>query len=727
MNVTAAAARRWLVRGGSFRVWALVAAGIVSGTYLSILHRVVTVAGGSGNSGIFLVEIVGALLLALILSQVLSVRWAVTLGATLLVGGLTTYLLLAPGVAVDIGRLIDDTVALLTGLSVLRMLEAGIWALGFAPGPLFVSWYFFLRERYASGTVIAGSALTFFILTGDADVVLGLVGALASIAVLGFGRLAQEGGTRTQRNTIVTLLVAILVVTTSVSLVPGGEARPLLSGGGGTVEGSLIHADDRIDVLGSISLSPEVRFTVAADEPRYWRVAAYDRYTGDGWVRTGRDAAYEGTLPRPEGDGLRRIRQTYRAEASVSVLPAAWKPVKVTNGTDLARVTDTGGLQPIESLEEGDRYSVVSYASDPLPRELRAAGDNYPDRIESRYLHLPESTPAAVGEFTATLTANADNPYDTAAVIEQWLENNRDYSLDVNRPDGDIAAGFLFDMEQGYCTYYATTMVTMLRSQGIPARFVVGYTTGQQVDEDQWVVRGYDSHAWVEVYFPGHGWVQFDPTPAGPRQALEQTRLEEARASEQAEIDTDLSEEITYTPPAGVNTTGASQSDDINPEDIESPVENQPFQPGPSGVITEGGEGPGGANGPLPSRETMLYGVVLFIGAVTAAQRSGLFKRGYREIWLRRPPAGSARERIEGSFARLEYLLGVTYRPRRAGETPRAYIRRLRAKGADQRAVRLYELYEQAQYAGDVSESTAETARELLDQLREERSVFRRR
>ncbi len=65
-------------------------------------------------------------------------------------------------------------------------------------------------------------------------------------------------------------------------------------------------------------------------------------------------------------------------------------------------------------------------------------------------------------------------------------------------------------MDEGYCVYFATTMVTMLRTQGIPARMTVGYTSGQRIDENQWVVRGLNSHAWVEVYFPDQGWVQFD-------------------------------------------------------------------------------------------------------------------------------------------------------------------------------------------------------------------------
>ena len=173
-------------------------------------------------------------------------------------------------------------------------------------------------------------------------------------------------------------------------------------------------------------------------------------------------------------------------------------------------------------LENGTTYSVESQRPNATPAELRAAGTAYPSDVASQYTQLPESTPDRVATRTSRVTANADNPYDTARTVERYLERTKNYSLDVGRPDGTIADSFLFEMDAGYCTYFATTMVTMLRTQGIPARFVTGYTEGQQVTQDEWVVRGSDSHAWVEVYFPEVGWVRFDPTPAAARTAAEQ-------------------------------------------------------------------------------------------------------------------------------------------------------------------------------------------------------------
>ncbi len=745
---------RWLDdRPAVDRALALAGAAVLTGAHLAVLYHVVDVVGGPGGLELFAFEVVAAMALALAVGATLRLRYALLLGAALLVAGLGAYLLAIPGGGLAVERQLRDTVALLSGLSVLRMTKAGVWALGFTPGPLFVSTYLFLRRRYALGVLVGGAALAFFISTGDVDVIHGLVGVLGAVAALGFGRLDHEDGTSAQRDAVVVLLVAILVVTTSVSLVPGGEARPLLpgSGGGSTVESSLVTAGDSVAVRGSTSLSPEVRYTVTAEAPARWRVGAFDRYSGRGWVRSGQSRAYDGSLPYPAGNEIRRLRQTFRVESSSTVMPAAWKPTRVVDGADRTRVTSMGSLQPAVTLRPGDRYSVESHRDNPSALELRASGDDYPEEVVERYTQLPESTPERVGEFTSQLTARATNPYDTARVVEQWLEANKQYSLDVEQPDGDVAAGFIFQMDRGYCVYYATAMVAMLRSQGIPARFVVGYTAGERVTENQWVVRGLDSHAWVEVYFPHNGWVAFDPTPAGPRQAAEGSALDQARASGESDVDTDLTGGPIATPNSSDDDVGVSPG---APADIEG-AEGDPTAGGtptvPRGLLDGGGAGDAG-DGPgdgLPDEQTVLYGLILLAGAATAAHRTGLFERGRRFVWLRRNPGGPPRRRVEATFARLDYLLARRYRPRRPDETPRAYLRAIRSRftagrdgvaygvptpGADSgaaragpyggRLVHLFELYERAHYAGRVTEAEADRAWGMLCELREEWSPW---
>lgn len=737
MTRAAVVRERLFVRSSADRAFALAGAAVLTGASLAPLYHVVDVVGGPGGLGLFVVLVVGALGLAAVFGQTLRLPAAAALGSLLLAVGLGGYLLAVPEATLDFNRQFRDTVALVTGLSVLRMTKAAVWALGFTPGPLFVSTYLFLRRRYALGVLIAGSTLAFFISTGDVDVLHGLVGALGAVATLGFGRLDREGGTSPQRDAVVVLLVAVLVVTTSLSVVPGGAARPLLPDDRGeTVESSLVGGADSVTVRGSIELSPTVRFTVEADRPARWRVGAFDRYTGNGWVRSGQSRPLEEPLRRPVGQSTDRLLQTYRVESEMAVMPAAWKPARVVEGAAGVRVTSMGALEPRGTFEPNDEYTVVSYQHQPTPDELRSAGTDYPVGLPDRFTQLPESTPERVGEFTTRLTAEADNPYDTARVIERWLQTNKEYSLDVDRPSGDVAASFIFEMDRGYCTYYASAMVAMLRTQGIPARFVVGYTTGESVDENRWAVRGLDSHAWVEVYFPGHGWVAFDPTPAGPRQAAEQAQLEQAEAAGVEGVTVDTPAVVETPAPGGDSGQTAIPEGVLDPENVED-IDENPTPPAGLGAVDggTGGTGDGGLGSRLPDEQTVLYGLILLIGAATAAQRTGLLAWSRREVWVRRPPEGPPVRRIEVTFERLDYLLGRRYRARRPAETPRAYLLALRSRfgtthtaGAstgphDPRLDQLFDLYERAHYAGRGSAAEADRAWQLLCELREEWTV----
>jgi len=710
----------------AYRTFALAGAAVLTAAYLATLYDVMDVVGGPGGLEVWIALVIGTLGLAIVLGRMLRLRDAVGLGAVLMVAGLGAYLLAIPEGTIDVERQLQDTIALLTGLSVLRMTKAGVWALGFTPGPLFVSTYLFLRKRYSLGVLVGGAALAFFISTGDVGVVHGLVGVLGAVTTLGFGRLDREGGTTGQRDAVVALLVAVLVVTTSVSLVPGGQGQPLLpSDQGTTVESSLVGGGESVTIMGSIELSPTVRFTVRADRPARWRSSAFDRYTGSGWVRSGQSRSYEGPLPQPLTGDRTRLRQTFEIRSETEVMPAAWKPIQVTAGADQASVTSMGALEPSGGLDEGDRYSVTSVQPTPSPSALRNAGSNYSEAVAERYTQLPESTPDRVREFTSRLTAEASNPYDTARVIEQWLEANKEYSLDVDRPQGDVAANFIFEMEAGYCTYYATAMIAMLRSQEIPARLVTGYTAGDQVGENRWVVRGLDSHAWVEVYFPGHGWIAFDPTPAAPRQQAEQSSLSQAQAAGAPNAEAGVRTPTDLTAAEGAPRETNRQAPTIG----EGTAVGTPTIP--AGLIGAGGqqaEGDPGAGSRLPEGETVLYGLILLMGAATAAQRTGLFNRARRLVWVRRSPDGPPRRRVEAAYERLDYLLGRRYRPRRGDETPRSYLMALRSplaadagSGAgDQRIDRLFELYERAHYADRVTTDDADRAWQLLRELREE-------
>jgi len=784
-----------------FRTLAVLAAVLVSAPYLWVGYTVLSVVGNVTLVSWFLVLGGVAVAAAFALSGRLPTRRGLSVAVGTLLFGVVGYFLSVPATALRLEWLLVDVATLLSGLSVFQILRADIWIFAITPAPLFASWYLVFGRRYVLGALVGTAVVSFYLMTGDLGTTAGLVAAVGVIGVVGFGRLELEGGTERNRDALLSLIAAVFIVTATVSLVSAGAGSAVPDGG--TVESNLIGNSDRLVIQGSISLSPEERFEVESTERSYWRVGAFDRYTGRGWVKTGGTSEYDGQLRPPPGE-TEAIRQSYQMQSSLAAVPAAWKPVEVSRNAR-ARVTNMGGFQPREPLTNGERYTVRSLRPDPSTEALRAGGGPYPGHIENRYLGLPTSTPDRLTEFTDRVTEDAENPYEAANAIEAWLETNKNYSLEVKRPGSEIAASFLFEMDRGYCTYFATTMVAMLRSQGIPARFVVGYTPGEKVGEGRWLARGLDSHAWVEVYFTDVGWVRFDPTPAEPRRTAERQQLNDGdggsnTASPAGEpVDptpTSTIDGITTPPqptttepspdpptttsetaPNGSigpttfpdtpttpeppnetteppNTTAPITSltentteppTDASPETTteptaatEPPTDATPSTPtgtpAPSpgdGTLAGGERTPGSVETPpsggllstLPDpgslpRDTLPTGLFL-LGGATLLARVRVRERITRARWLRADPDGTPTERIEGAYDRVEYLLSRRFRPRRPGETPREYVDAVCEGATAEVAMTVLEGYENARYAGAVTEEDAASAREAFEELYE--------
>ncbi|WP_436928558.1 transglutaminase TgpA family protein [Halosimplex halobium] len=728
------------------RAVALGGVGLLVAAYGSVFYRFIDVTGDPTG---FLVLSALALGAATALSRSLRLRWAAVVAVGLLAGGLTLYIFSLPRQP-PLVPLVTDAIALMTGRSLLQVTNVDLWVLGVSPGPLFLTWYLAMRRRYVGSVVAGGATLGFLVLTGDAANVTTLLGVVGAIAAVAVGDMDRRGDSLKAAEPLAVLLAALIVLSAVAPVVPAGPSRTADTwssfqtggpGAGGTVEANLVRADSQLGVAGNLSLSPAVRFRVESDAESYWRIGSYDRYTGDGWVRTGSSHSYSGRLRGPAGQS-RTVRQTVTAIDEIGVLPAAWKPVEVDGSVaERTRVTDLDGLALDGTLASGERYSVTSRVPVASARDLRSAGTDYPSAVAERYTRLPSSTPDRVGERTARITARADNPYATARVVERWLENNKNYSLDVQRPRGNVADEFLFEMDAGYCTYFATTMVTMLRSQDIPARMAVGYTPGERVAEDEWVVRGYNAHAWVEVFFPDVGWVRFDPTPAGPRLSAEQGELAEARANNRTDVDTNETGDGEWTPtptatpapltpraeqpaqeapgevtvPDRITRPGGGPSEDVN---VSGPTITSPPTNPPGGEAGDGGGDDEGATGPFggrpPTRAEAALSVIVLVGAVVALRRTGVTGRVYRAVWLRYQPTSDPETDAERAFERLEYVLAERHRPRRPEETPRQY---LAAIGADERAAQVAAVRERAKYAGRVTREEADRAVDIVDEM----------
>src|SRR5262249_57566678 len=118
-------------------------------------------------------------------------------------------------------------------------------------------------------------------------------------------------------------------------------------------------------------------------------------------------------------------------------------------------------------------------------------------------------------------------PGERAKRLETHLIQGYSYTRDFGgRSTENPLEDFLFRYRSGHCEYFASSMVLLLRSQGIPARLVTGFLGGDYNPfEGYTIVRGSNAHAWVEAYLPGGGWQIFDPTPPAGRPAEAAPRL----------------------------------------------------------------------------------------------------------------------------------------------------------------------------------------------------------
>jgi transglutaminase-like putative cysteine protease len=65
---------------------------------------------------------------------------------------------------------------------------------------------------------------------------------------------------------------------------------------------------------------------------------------------------------------------------------------------------------------------------------------------------------------------------------------------------------------QGVCQDFAHLMIALVRSAGLPARYVSGYIETEPVKSATNLTGATASHAWVEVYLPSGLWLGLDPT-----------------------------------------------------------------------------------------------------------------------------------------------------------------------------------------------------------------------
>jgi len=302
-----------------------------------------------------------------------------------------------------------------------------------------------------------------------------------------------------------------------------------------------LSEESRLGDFGELVVSNRVVLRVWTTEPHLLRAYVHHQFDGRQWSSPTRaDVPALPPLPPAPGsaagtwlagvpgsvfvippwEGLRAgapgLVETRVLQSEVRdwplLLPAA--PYVVRAPTSQLAPSRTGELRwpPYEpALLYGVVHGVVAAArGEEETLTARAAALGLPGRLDPRVRVLAQ-----------VLGSEASSARGRLRNTVEWLRSGYTYSLDVGEFEtDDPLAEFLFDKKEGYCEYFATAAAVLLRLQGVPTHYVMGFSVGPQNlvpgrfgVGDHHLVRESDAHAWVEAYIDGEGWIEADPTP----------------------------------------------------------------------------------------------------------------------------------------------------------------------------------------------------------------------
>lgn len=438
-------------------------------------------------------------------------------------------------------------------LLLLWMFCAVLWHYVYRKGNVF--WFIFLSAVYLSVFD------TFTPYDGILAIIVTVAAGLLFLLWVRASQLAQQVPSRARRQWLAGGLALVLLATSVAYAAPKpGPTWPdpvpwLVHGGAGTNEAVILrkvgYGADDAHLGGAIVEDNRVVLRVRTTALAYWRGESKDVYTGKGWLNSADARRDERLLAVGENvpDDYPRLFDP----SAIEVLPVRqhvqWTGESALGGRQRFPLFHQGMVTAVTEADAGmlavgrDARGMFAlhhpvteaHIEAVLPvideEMLRKTPQQYPEDIRLRYLQLP-SIPERVRQLAETLTADADNPYDKAKAVEAYLQSE-EFTYDtrnvtVPEQDKDFVDQFLFESKRGYCDYFSTAMVVLLRAAGIPARWVKGFTTGELVQKtgsaagEAWAdgeqpyyegtVQSRHAHSWVEVYFAGVGWLPFEPT-----------------------------------------------------------------------------------------------------------------------------------------------------------------------------------------------------------------------
>lgn len=268
---------------------------------------------------------------------------------------------------------------------------------------------------------------------------------------------------------------------------------------------------------GPVRLNERIVMEVKAPYPLYLRGNVKSTYRDSYWEASSKSQVtydLQQLLPMEVSSGnLITLEITYKNMATSTVF-APYQPVRIiSDGIDYALVDSNYQMSFYGAKYKEESYKI--HAAIPTKESLGNLGSINRRELQE-YLQIPRSLSSKISSLALDITKNANNPYESAIALQNYLRENYTYSLEPSPvPEGrEFVEYFLFEEKQGYCTYFATSLAMLLRTVGIPARYVEGYLMPTEQEDGIYQVRQSNAHAWVEAYVGSGGWITLEATPA---------------------------------------------------------------------------------------------------------------------------------------------------------------------------------------------------------------------
>ncbi|MDE5885628.1 MAG: transglutaminase-like domain-containing protein [Oscillospiraceae bacterium] len=135
------------------------------------------------------------------------------------------------------------------------------------------------------------------------------------------------------------------------------------------------------------------------------------------------------------------------------------------------------------------------------------------------FVNVSDSQSEIIQTLAKEITAGLESDFEKAQAIEQYfVQQGFVYDQSYQKANGEDAAYFLTQSRTGVCYEFATAMVLLCRSAGLPARYTQGYHLNELYNfkinqhDTNYLIKVRDAHAFPEVYISGYGWLSFEPT-----------------------------------------------------------------------------------------------------------------------------------------------------------------------------------------------------------------------